>query len=198
MITQRWCRRSGPLTSMSTTASASSRRTGGERGASLVEFAVVSTLLFLLLFGIFEFGLTFNDYQSIRQGAREGAREAVVKNYGTVTSCGINGDAAAATADVQRIICQTKARTGLGNSVRVAVRVVADPNASTWKGNSVQICETRLVNSITGLFTPLVGGLPLRTQITMRAEKSMGASIDPGNTTTWDETDPSGDNWSWC
>ncbi len=183
---------------MSATASTASRRGAGERGASLVEFAIIAPLLLLLLFGIIEFGLTFNDYQSIRQGAREGAREAVVKNYGTVTSCGINGDAAAATADVQRIICQTKARTGLGNSVRVAVRVVADPNASTWKDNSVQICETRLVNSITGLFTPLVGGLPLRTQITMRAEKSMGASIDPGNTTTWDETDPSGDNWSWC
>jgi Flp pilus assembly protein TadG len=180
---------------MSTTASASSRRTGGERGASLVEFAVVSTLLFLLLFGIIEFGMTFNDYQSIRQGAREGAREAVVKNYGAVTSCGINGNAAAATADVQKIICRTKERTGLGNSVRVAVRVTA-LGATGWKDNSVQICSTRLVQSITGLFTPFVGGLPLRTAITTRAEKSMGAAIDVGISTQ--EDDPSGGNWSWC
>ncbi|MSO85912.1 MAG: pilus assembly protein [Acidimicrobiia bacterium] len=183
---------------MSATASTASRRAAGERGASLVEFALIVPILFLLLFGIIEFGFAFNDYQSIRQGAREGAREAVVTNYGAVTSCGIDGTAAGAIDDVKRMICQTKARTGLGNSVRVAVRVVADPNESQWKGNSVKICETRLVGSITGLFTPFTGNLPLRTQITMRAEKSMGVTIDLGNISTWQESDPSGANWSWC
>ena len=45
------------------------RRSAGDRGAALVEFAIVMPLLFLILFGIIEFGIAFNDYQSIRQGA---------------------------------------------------------------------------------------------------------------------------------
>ena len=56
----------------------SKERLRDERGAALVEFAIVMPLLFLLLFGVIEFAIAFNDYQSIRQGARDGARQAVV------------------------------------------------------------------------------------------------------------------------
>jgi Flp pilus assembly protein TadG len=46
----------------------------GERGASAVEFAIVLSLLFLVLFGIIQFGLAFNRFQGIQAAAREGAR----------------------------------------------------------------------------------------------------------------------------
>lgn len=45
-----------------------------ERGASLVEFALVVPLLTLFLFGIVQFGIAYDKQQSINSAAREGAR----------------------------------------------------------------------------------------------------------------------------
>lgn len=45
-----------------------------EQGASAVEFALVASLLFLILFGTIQFGIAFNQYQGITASAREGAR----------------------------------------------------------------------------------------------------------------------------
>jgi len=47
---------------------------GRERGASLVEFALVVPLLTLFLFGIVQFGIAYDKQQSINSAAREGAR----------------------------------------------------------------------------------------------------------------------------
>ena len=47
-----------------------------QRGAALVEFALVSGLLMLLLFGIIEMGLIFSDQATLAQAAREAARSA--------------------------------------------------------------------------------------------------------------------------
>lgn len=49
-----------------------------ERGASLVEFALVAPLLLLLLLGMVEFGWLFSQNLDVRHGAREGARLAAV------------------------------------------------------------------------------------------------------------------------
>jgi TadE-like protein len=45
-----------------------------ERGATLVEAAISYGLLFLALFAVVEFGLTFKDWLSVSQATREGAR----------------------------------------------------------------------------------------------------------------------------
>jgi hypothetical protein len=50
------------------------KRMQSEDGASAVEFAIVASLLFLLLFGIIQFGIAYNRYQGLQAGAREGAR----------------------------------------------------------------------------------------------------------------------------
>lgn len=47
-----------------------------ERGAAAAEFAIVSVVLFLILFGTVEFGIAFNRYQGLHAAAREGARLA--------------------------------------------------------------------------------------------------------------------------
>ncbi len=62
-----------------------------ERGAALVEFALVVTLLLLLIFGMVEFGLDYNNYIVVRNGSREGARLAVVNDVNNVPSCTIAG-----------------------------------------------------------------------------------------------------------
>jgi Flp pilus assembly protein TadG len=50
----------------------------GERGASAVEFAIIAPLLFILLFGIIQFGIAFLHVQTIRTAVREGGRMAAV------------------------------------------------------------------------------------------------------------------------
>ncbi|MEM9563842.1 MAG: TadE/TadG family type IV pilus assembly protein [Actinomycetota bacterium] len=49
-------------------------RTGDERGAALVEFAIVSSVLLILVFGVFETGMAWSDSQLVTQAARSGAR----------------------------------------------------------------------------------------------------------------------------
>lgn len=51
-----------------------------ERGAAMVEFALVVPLLLLLIFGIAEFGRAWNINQTLADAAREGARRAVVRD----------------------------------------------------------------------------------------------------------------------
>ena len=76
-------------------------RAQGDDGAALVEFALVMPLLFLLLFGIVEFGINMNDYQAIRQGVRDAARQAVVADYGTGSCAPATTTAADNSAAVQ-------------------------------------------------------------------------------------------------
>jgi Flp pilus assembly protein TadG len=54
-----------------------------DSGAAAVEFALVSSLLFLLLFGMITFGIGLFQQQSVVQAAREGARLASVGWTGT-------------------------------------------------------------------------------------------------------------------
>jgi Flp pilus assembly protein TadG len=49
-----------------------------EDGASAVEMALLAPLLFMLVFGIIEFGLAFLQVQSIKTAVREGGRAAAV------------------------------------------------------------------------------------------------------------------------
>jgi Flp pilus assembly protein TadG len=54
------------------------RRFRNERGQALVEFALVLPLLSLILFGIIQFGIVFNNYIDLTDAVRAGARKATV------------------------------------------------------------------------------------------------------------------------
>ena len=60
-----------------------------ERGAAAVEFAIVCSLLFLVVFGIIEFSMLLYDKAVITNASREGARAGIVydsdRNTGSVT-----------------------------------------------------------------------------------------------------------------
>jgi hypothetical protein len=49
-----------------------------EDGAAAVEFAIVATLFFMLVFGIIDFGFAFHSWNNTSNAAREGARKAAV------------------------------------------------------------------------------------------------------------------------
>ena len=51
-----------------------------QQGAALVEFALISSLLFLLLFGMIEVGLILGAQAQVGQAAREAVRSASVGN----------------------------------------------------------------------------------------------------------------------
>ncbi|OWY60631.1 hypothetical protein B7486_68150 [cyanobacterium TDX16] len=50
------------------------RRARGERGATLIEAAIMLPLFFFLIFGILEFGFSFRNYLTLANGTRDGAR----------------------------------------------------------------------------------------------------------------------------
>lgn len=56
------------------------RKPSGQRGAAVVEFALLSGLLLVILFGIVEFGFLWLESHYIANAAREGARVAAKEN----------------------------------------------------------------------------------------------------------------------
>ena len=52
-----------------------------ERGAELVEFALVFPMLLLVMLGIMDFGFLFQRYEVVTNAAREGARVAILPGY---------------------------------------------------------------------------------------------------------------------
>jgi Flp pilus assembly protein TadG len=51
---------------------------GSERGQSLTEFALALPILALLLFAVIQFGIVFNNYVTLVDATRAGARKAAV------------------------------------------------------------------------------------------------------------------------
>jgi Flp pilus assembly protein TadG len=49
-----------------------------ERGQTMTEFAIVLPVLCLLLFGVIQFGIVFNNYVTLTDAVRAGARKAAV------------------------------------------------------------------------------------------------------------------------
>lgn len=74
---------------------------GKQRGATIIEAALVLPVFFLLLLAIFEFGLVYSAYESMLGAAREGARYAVTPDPNSTP----NPYALPANTDVATRIC---------------------------------------------------------------------------------------------
>lgn len=86
-------------------------RRSGRRGQSMVEFAMIVSVVMLLLLGMLEFGFVFDHHLSLEYATREGARVgAALANGGGAMGCGSGQSPNAATVDqtivaaVQRIL----------------------------------------------------------------------------------------------
>lgn len=84
----------------------------GNRGAALVEFAIVSVLLIMLVFGIIEFALLMKDYLTVNQAAREGARVASLGYQTTVIRDHVVSAAPTLTLSSESVVL----KTGLANT----------------------------------------------------------------------------------
>src|SRR3954453_18850693 len=61
----------------------------GERGAVLVEFAIIAPVLSMLIFGMIEYGLLFRDYLTVSNVTRTGARVASASGDDTLADYSI-------------------------------------------------------------------------------------------------------------
>ncbi|MBM3710507.1 MAG: pilus assembly protein, partial [Actinobacteria bacterium] len=52
-----------------------------QTGASAVELAFILPILVMVIFGIFQFGIAYNNWIALTHAAREGARLAAVGKY---------------------------------------------------------------------------------------------------------------------
>lgn len=166
------------------------RRRRDERGAALVEFAIVFPLLALIVLGIVEFGSTYNNYEAVRQGVRDAARQAVVGDYGSSTSCGLTGLTTANT-QTQELMCETKSSIGLGDNTRVKLLVLDSTTAPPY--GAFVVCAQYPQPTSTYIIRQFLGGKMLHSQVEMRVEKSLSSPPVADA-----ETAPSGGTWSWC
>ena len=149
------------------------------RGQAMVEFALLSGLLFLLVMGIFDFGRAIAVYINIAEAAHEGARQLVLRsNY-------------ASTYPDTVIVNATLAKIGGGGMVLTEDPCLAPPTPCTtpstpttpntgyiWitpnrtPGNQlVTVRVTYLFAPMTGMISDLVGpSFILQAGSSMRAE----------------------------
>ena len=164
------------------------RRGDRDRGAAVVEFALVIPLLMALVLGIIDYGLWFNDSISVRQGVREAARKAAVQTAfpGCSTSTGMAQAACGAK--------QMSVTSGGTASARILVAKASDGSAGTWaKGELVVVCVAVKATSFTK-FVPLPASGVIKSKTVMSIEN--GTPPTPATYTA--DADPSGDSWSWC
>ena len=171
-----------------------------QRGASVVEFAIVLPLLLMFLLGVIDFGSTLSNQISVRQGAREAARQGAVANFGPTESCGATFQTSG-SENMRKLICLTKARSDIRSTdVKVAIRFDPGPGgypapggAVSPVGNGIIVCSATPMVSLSKMFSPLLSGNYIQTKVVMRVESASGVAEAEAN-----ETDPTGQNWNWC
>ena len=143
-----------------------SQRLRSERGAELIEMALVLPVLLLVLMGIVEFGFMFMRFVVLTNAANEGARVAILPSYGA-------GDAEA----------RAIAFAEQGGVPTGTVAAVMTPNipltegARCATGRRVTVTHAyqfSYLNPIVSMFGPTLSTITLTGRATMREQ---GASV---------------------
>lgn len=124
-------------------------RRNQDRGASLVEFAMLAPLLILLVLGIVELGYKFSQFNELRHGVREGAR------YAAVSQPDITGDSAVTQADVIQAVCDAIDLPGTSLSITLAHESGGSGNRLDYANVTVQASVSPLTGApIISSFVP--------------------------------------------
>jgi hypothetical protein len=110
------------------------RRVRHERGAELIEMALVLPLLMLIIMGIMDFGFLFREMSIVTNAAREGARAGILPEYSAdanvanrvqqyMTASGMSVTCPSANCVVTSPVISVPAPTGTFNArdVRVVI-----------------------------------------------------------------------------
>ena len=148
-------------------------RLKSERGAELIEFALIFPLLLLVMLGIVDFGFMFQRYEVLTNATREGARIAVLPGY--------------TTPDVKTRVCAYLTAggvptTGCPNNPTNPTVTVTDATITVPGGAALTIDVKRVQLSynhnymFVGPIISLMGGSwnnakPINTEAAMRVEQ---------------------------
>lgn len=142
-------------------------RLRSERGAELIEFALIFPLLLLVMLGIVDFGFMFQRYEVLTNAAREGARIAVLPGY--------------EEADVKARVCSYLQSGGVPAPgcpspawVTVTDQTIAMPTGPALEVKRVQVSYDHAYMFV-GPIAALIGGsfdsnVPITTVAVMRKE----------------------------
>jgi Flp pilus assembly protein TadG len=136
-----------------------------ERGAELIEMAIVTPLLLLLVFGIIDFGFLFQRYVVLTNAAVEGARVASMPGYTT-------GDA---QARVQAYVVASLPPGVVVPPAGVANITLPGAGGGTWPGVQVTVNHVYTLQYIAPIMR-LVGGTTAGT-VTLTARSTMRRQI---------------------
>ena len=149
------------------------RLASSERGTAVVEFALIAPLLFLLVFGINEFGRILNAYNNLTQLAGQGARAAAVSRNPDGTAVGASSgtvdDSDCGSAGSHSIQCQLSSFYAKQDSL-TGVKVCI-PSLPSGLGQPVTVHTSYVYNFTVGLF-----GF---TQITLNSTQTVRAEANP-------------------
>lgn len=75
---------------------------GSERGQSLTEFALALPILALLLFAVIQFGIVFNNYVTLVDATRAGARKGAVGREQMNPASAVTAEVRASASDLKQ------------------------------------------------------------------------------------------------
>jgi Flp pilus assembly protein TadG len=119
------------------------RRPKGQRGSALVEAAIVTPLLLLLLAGVADFGRAYFSYIAIINASREGARSAAK------LPCYSAGTYKAAILQVTKQAAATNSGTG-NNIILSDVKVTTNFSSCPSRGAAVRVTVTYPFSTVLG------------------------------------------------
>ena len=131
------------------------------RGQALAEFALVAPLLFLLIFGIIEFGRFIFSYEVLNNATREGARYAIVHGSNSLCPSGpMPGGATSPSSCADPSGAAVKAQV-VNNAFTLGVTpsqvAVSWPDVDNGRGHDVQVLTTYTFRTIIPLPIPAIG-----------------------------------------
>jgi Flp pilus assembly protein TadG len=104
-----------------------------ERGQTMVEFALVLPIFCLLLIGIIQFGIIWNNYVTLTDAARAGARKAVVSKDEASAEAAVRHSAGNLPGAQSAATCTNPPEQVLG--------VTVTPATASWDpGSDVTVC----------------------------------------------------------
>jgi Flp pilus assembly protein TadG len=130
------------------------RLAGSERGTAVVEFALITPILFALVLGIINFGRALDYYNQLTQLASQGARAAAVDRNpdgsgpptaNSIQSQLVNQYTTQPELKSGEHICITRTPSSVGD----AVTVTASFSFSLWPTGVIPIPKPRLTTSST-------------------------------------------------
>ncbi len=141
------------------------RRTG-QRGAVTVEFVLLTPLLLVTLFLIFEFGRVFGSWLIVTNAAREGARVGITQNFSCNTCTTENSTISGRVAATAQFLTiqTTTACSGTGNNQMPAGQTSCVGVSRATNANGEGMLTVTTLYSVQTLM-PINGRVPFLGQI---------------------------------